>query len=133
MLANPADGVIGHVLAEVIVGVLNVLRFYRNGVLVNRWCPLVGLPADETVEMLETLAGGPLPERTHRTGLPDRHLMTLPELGSRITVELQHLSQRRCGVGYYRRVARGTAGKLGYPTHPHRVMVAPGEKSRPRR
>ena len=133
LLANPTDGVIGHVLTEVIIRILDILRFDRDCVLIDRRCPLVGLPADEPVEMLETLPGRPLPKRPHRRGLPNRDLMTLPELRSRITVQLQHLSQRRRRVGDNRRVARSAAGKLRYPTHTHRVVVAAGEKSRPRR
>ena len=51
---------------------------------------LVGLAADEAVEVLEAAtAGRPAVERPRRAGLPDRHLVALAELGGRVAVELE--------------------------------------------
>ena len=44
-------------------------------------------------------AGRPGVERSHRAGLPHRHLMALAELGGVVAVELQRAGDRRHGVG----------------------------------
>ena len=130
LLADPLDRVIGHVLTEVVVGIVAVLRLDRHRVAIDRRRPLVGLAADEAVEMLEALPGGPLTEGPHRTRLPHRHLVAIPELSRRVAVELQGLCQRRAAVGDHRRIAGRGGGDLGDASHPHGVMVAAGQQSR---
>ena len=122
-----------HVFTEVVVGIVTALRFDRNRVPVDRRSPLIGLATDETVEVLETLTGRPLPERTHRTGLPYRHLVALPKLSSRVAIQLQSLGKRRTAVGDDRRVAGCRRGDLGNPGHAHGMVIATREKGSARR
>ena len=83
--------------------------------------------------MLEAGTRRPCVERTHRTGLPDRDLMTLAELGGAVTVELEDLGQRGGGVWAHRAVAGCRGRDLGDTTHPDAVMVPPVQQRGPRR
>jgi len=75
-------------------------RLDRLVELVDGGVPLVGLTADEAVEVLEPTAGaGPVIERPHRARLPHRHLVALAELGRAVAVEPQGFGQRRGAVG----------------------------------
>ncbi len=133
LLADPLDRVVGHVLGEVVALLRGPVRFDRNGVVVDRRVVLVGLAADESVEVFEPAPGRPLPERPHRAGLPDRHLVALAELGGRVAVELEHLGERRRAVRSHRVVARRGGRHLGDRTHADRVMVPAGQDRLPRR
>ncbi len=134
LLSDPLDGVIGHVLGEVISLLRGSVRLYRHSVLVDRWGVLVGLPPDETVEMLEAIARtGPTVEGPHRACLPDRDLVTLAEMGRGIAIELQDLGRRRFVPRSQRVVAGGRRGDFGDPTHSHRVVVAAGQQCGPGR
>ena len=114
LLADPADGLVGHVGHEVVAFLRRLVHFNRGGALVQRGVPLVGLSADESVEILETAAaGGPGVEGARRAGLPHRHLVALAELGRGVAVQLEGLGDRRAGVGQDRAVAWGTSGDLG--------------------
>ena len=81
LLADPGDGAIGQVLAQVValsrcLGWLDWRRALEECRVV-----LVGLTTDESVEVVETTLGGPLVEGSHGARLPDRHLVALAELG----------------------------------------------------
>ena len=132
--ADPGDRLVGHVLGEVIPLLGGAVRLDRLVELVERRVPLVGLPADEPVEVLEPATRmRPVIERAHRARLPHRHLVALAELRRRVAVQLQRLRQRRRRVRTQRVVARRRRGDLGDPAHPHRVMVATRQHRRPRR
>ena len=133
LLADPVDGPVGHVLGEVIPLLGGTVGLDRHRVPVDRGRPLVGLPADEAVEVLEARSGRPLRERAHRAGLPHRHLVALAELRRRVPVELQHLGQRGGRVRPDRVVARSRRGDLGDPAHPHGMVIATGQQRLPRR
>ena len=134
LLADPVDGLVGHVLHEVVALLGRLLRLDRRGALVQRRVPLVGLAADEAVEILEAAsARGPCIERPGRARLPNRHLVALAELRRIIAVELQRLGQRRHGVGQHRAVARRAGGGLGDATHAAGMVVAAGQQRLPRR
>ena len=129
LLAHPGDRAVGHVLGEVVLLVGIAVRFDRGRPVVQRGRELVGLTTEEPEEVLEpATTGGPRIERSHRAGLPHRHLVALAELGGRIPVEPQHLGQGCCRLGSHRGVARDRRGDLGDRAHPDRVMVAAGQQ-----
>src|SRR5271155_2387384 len=76
LLPNPVDGLVRHVLHQVVALSGRLLGLDRCGALIKRWVPLVRLTADEAVEIFESAApGGPSIKGTGRTRLPHRHLM----------------------------------------------------------
>ena len=134
LLGDPLDRPVGHVLGEVVALLRGPVRLDRHGVAVDRRGVLVGLGADEAVEVLESAATGrPGVERSHRAGLPHRHLVALAELGGRVAVELQDLRQRRLVLRPHRAVAGCRGGDLGDAAHADRVVVAAGQQSLPGR
>ena len=128
LLAHPVDGLIGHVLGEVVALLGRPLGLDRHRVAVDRRRPLVRLAADEAVEVLEPGSGRPLRERAHRARLPHRHLVALAELRRRVAVQLQRLGQRGGRVGADRVVARRRGGDLGDAAHADGVVVAAGQQ-----
>ena len=134
LLARPLDRLVGHVLGEVIALLGRLLRLDGGGAFVDRRVPLVGLAADEAVEVLEAAAAGrPLVERPDRAGLPDRHLVALAELRRRVAVELERHRQRRLVLGQHRAVAGRRGRDLADAAHVDRVVVAAGEQRLARR
>ncbi len=128
LLADPADGVVGEVLGEVVALLGRRGRLDGRRPVVQRRLVLVVLAADEAVERLEAATGrGPCVERAHRRRLPHRHLVALAELGGRVAVQLQRHRQRRLRVRPHRAVARRRRRGLGDAAHPDRVVVAAGE------
>jgi hypothetical protein len=91
--------------------------------------PLVGLEADEAVEVLKAGRRRPHVERPdHRRVAEMWDLVALPELRRRVAVELERLGQRRLVVGPQRRVPRRRGRELGDGPRPHRVVVATGQQ-----
>ena len=134
LLADPLDRPVGHVLGEVVALLRGLVGLDRRRPLVDRGVVLVGLAADEAVEVLEAAAAArPRVERAERARLPHRHLVTLAELRRRVAVELQRLRQRRARVRADRVVARRRGRDLGDPAHPDRVVVAARQQRRARR
>ena len=133
LLPHPADGLVGHVLGEVVPLLRGRRRLDRRGPLVEAWVVLVGLATDEAVEVLEPASRWPAVERSHLARLPDRHLVALAELSRAVAVEQQRLGQRRSIVGPHRAVPRSRGRQLGDRAHPDRVMVAAGQQRLPGR
>ena len=133
LLADPVDGVIGHVLGEVVALLRRAVGLDRHRVLVDRRRVLVRLAADEAVEVLEARAGRPGVERPHGARLPDGHLVALAELRRRVAVQLEGLGERCRGVRPDRVVAGCRRRDLGDAAHAHRVVVAAGEERLARR
>ena len=134
LLVDPLDGLVGHVLHQVVALFGRLGGLNRGGALVQRRVVLVRLAADEPVEVLEAPAAGrPGVERSRRAGLPHRDLVALAELGRGVAVQLQRLGQRGRGVGPDRVVPGRRGGDLGDPAHPDRVVVAAGEQRLPGR
>ena len=134
LLANPPDGLVGHVIHQVVPLLGGLVRLDRRGPLVEGRVPLVRLAAEEPVEVLEAAtARGPGVEWPDGAGLPDRHLVALAELGRVVAVELEGLRQGRHGVGPYRAVARRPGGDLRDAGHACGVVVAAGQQRLPRR
>ena len=123
LLSHPGDGPVRQILGEGVTLLRRLGRFDRRGALVKTRVVLVGLTADEPVEVLETRARGPLVERAGRGDLPHRHLVALAELGRRIAVELQRFRDRRLLLGSNAAVSRRRGGHLGDRPHPHGMVV----------
>ena len=79
---HPVDGLVGHVDGEVVVGHLRRIDF--DHAVVDERIPLVGLAADEAVELVEALVRGPAIERARHAGFPGGGFVPLAEgAGSR--------------------------------------------------
>ena len=134
LLTDPRRGLVGHVLGEVVAVLGGAPWLDRRGAVVDRRIPLVGLAADEPVEVLEAAATcRPRVERSDRARLVHRHLVALAELRRRVAVQLERLGQRRRRVGPHPGVAGSRRGDLGDATHAHRVVVATGQQRLTRR
>ena len=134
LLPNPVDGLVRHVFHQVVALFGRLLDLDRYGAFIERWIPLVRLAADEPVEIFESAsAGRPSIKGTGRTGLPDRHFMTLAELRRRIPIELEGPGEWRAGVRQNRVIAGRPGGDLGDPAHADRVVVASGQHGLSRR
>src|SRR5437764_252066 len=82
---TPRGGVLGLVLGEVIALLRGAPRLDWRRPLIDGRIPLVGLAANEPVEVLEaTPAGGPGVEGAYWACLVHRYLMALPELRRRV-------------------------------------------------
>ena len=101
---HPVDGLVGHVHGEVVV--LHLRRLDLDQAVVDERIPLVGFTADEAVELVEPLVGGPAVERTRHAGFPGGGFVPLAEGAGAVAVEPQHLRQRRHAVGILPGVAR---------------------------
>ena len=134
LLTDPLDRPIGQILGEVVALLRGLVGLNRRGSLIQRRRVLVGLAADEPIEVLEAAATRwPGVKRPERAGLPHGHLVALAELRGRVPVELQRLGQRRARVRAHRVVAGRRRGDLGDAAHPHRVVVAARQQRRARR
>ncbi len=81
LLAEPLDGLVGHVLQEVIALLWRLFVFNRDGALEERRIPLVRLAANEAVEVFKAAAARGLGiEWSNRAGLPDRNFVAFAEL-----------------------------------------------------
>ena len=102
-------------------------------VLRNRFgCPLVGVAADEAVEVLKAHADRPLVERPVLAGLERRHVVILAEPRRAVAVVLEDAADRRL-IALDDAVVTGvTGGLLGDHAETDRVMVAPGDQRRAR-
>ena len=130
LLADPLDRLVRHVGHEVVALFRRLLGLDRDRALVDRRVVLMGLPADEAVEVLEAAPGRPVVEGPHRARLPHRHLVALAELRRRVAVQLQRLRERRAGVRPDRVVARCRRRDLRDAAHADRVVVAAAQQRR---
>ncbi len=93
---HPVDRLVGHVDGEVVV--LHLRRIDLDHAVVDERIPLVGLAADEAVELVEALVGGPAVERARHAGLPGGGFVPLAEGAGAVAVEPQHFRQGRDAV-----------------------------------
>src|SRR5215475_945845 len=56
---------------------LGYFHFHRRSTIVQRWLPLICLTANESVEVVESLHGGPAVEWAGDAGLPVRDVVIL--------------------------------------------------------
>ena len=129
--ADPLDAAVGQVLVEVVVlGVMG--RLDRFDVLDDRRRPLVGIAADEAVEVLEPESGRPEVVGTGLTSMPIGNVVILAVPGGVPAVLLEHLGKRAAALRHERVVAREAAAELHDDAGRRRVVVAPGQQRRPR-
>src|SRR5262249_20141459 len=98
LLVNPADAFVGEVASELIalLGPLRRLDWVR--VADQRRVELIGLAADEAVEVVEALIGRPIIEGTSRTRLIVRNVVILAEPRARVAGLFQQLGERRTAL-----------------------------------
>ena len=133
LLARPLDRLVRHVFGEVVALFRGFLGLDWDRAFVDRRVPLVGLAADEAVEVLEAAAAGwPLIERPHRAGFPDGHFMALAELRRRVAIELERHGERRLVLRQHRRVAWSRGRDFADAAHVDGVVIAPGQEGLPR-
>ena len=129
LLPDPANRLVGHVLHQVVALFGRLPRLDGRGPLVERRVPLVGLAADESVEVLEAAsARRPGIERSGRARFPDRHFVTLAELRGGVAIQLERPRQRRHRVGQHRAVARRASRNLGDAAHANGMVVSAGQQ-----
>ena len=126
------DRVVGHRGDQVPARVADV-RIDRRGVAEQVRLPLVGVAADEAVEVVEAHAGRPLVERPGLARLELGRVVVLAEPRGPVAVVLQDPADRRL-VPRHDAVVAGVAGRLlGDDAEAHRVVVAPGDQRGARR
>ena len=96
--------------------------------VVDRGRPLIGLAADEPVELVEAGAGRPAIGRARSADLPGRGLVRLAEGGGGEAVEAKHLGQRCHAVGPLPGLPGEGGGGLRDRAHVAHVMVAAGKQ-----
>ena len=129
--ADPFDGLVGHVVVEVVVRVAQVW-LHGLGPVEDRGPPLVGLRPDESVELLEAQAGGPEIERACLAGLPVGHVVVLAEPGGVPALLLEDFRHRGGVLAHHAVIARIAGGEFHDVAGVHRVVVAAGEQRRAR-
>ena len=125
------DGFVGHRRGQVPAG-LALERVDLRRVAEEVRLPLVGVAADEAVEVLEAHADGPLVERACLAGLELRRVVVLAEPRGGIAVVLEDAADGGLVLGDDAVVAGKTGGLLGHHAETGRVMIAPGDQRRPR-
>src|SRR5579871_2623541 len=100
LLANPLDGLARHVICEMIALLRLLLWLNGRRSFPDRRKVLIRLASDKAIEVFKpAAAGGPGIERTDRTGLPHRNIVTLAELRCGVAIELEGSGNRRRSVG----------------------------------
>ncbi len=131
LLANPGNRLVRHVGHEVVVGVGRLLD--AREAIVERRRPLVGLAADEPVELVEARPRRPAIGRPRGADLPRRRFVVLPEGAGTVAVQPEDLGERGDAV----RPVAGVPGKRRRDVH-HRagiggVVIAAGLERHARR
>ena len=125
---DPLDRLVGHVGHEVIARLFLDLDLRHS--VPNGRGPLIGLAADEAIELVETRARRPAICRARGAELPHRRLMRLAERGGRIAVQAKHLGERGDAVRPHACVPLEGGRRLGDRAHVVDVVVAAGEQGR---
>ena len=129
LLLHPFDRVGGDVIVEVVALLRRLRRLDRRGALIQVRPVVVGLRAEEPIEVLKPAAGRPAVKRPHLARLPHRHLVALADMSGRVAIERQDLRQRRGRVRPDRVIPRRRGRPLGDRAHPHRMMVAAAQQT----
>src|SRR5215468_7672088 len=96
------------------------------------WFVLRRFPAEEAVEVLEAVAGGPVLEGTGGGGLLGGCVVPLAPSRGTIAVVLEHLGDRGTALGDDTHVAIPVIRQLGDLTIGDAMMVTPGQQRRTR-
>ena len=127
LAAHPLDGLVGHVVVEVVIGIAQV-RLDGLGPVKDGGPPLAGLGPDEPVEFFKPQAGRPEIERSGLAVLPVGHVVVLAEPGG-VPALLPEDFGNRGGVLPHQAVIAGEAGGQFHDVSGvHRVVIAPGEQ-----
>ena len=126
------DGVVGH-RGDQVPARLAVEGIDLRGVAEQVRLPLVGVAADEAVEVLEAHAGRPLVERPDLAGGEGRRVVVLAEPRGRVAVVEQDAPDGGLVLADDAVVAGETGGLLGDHAEADRVVVAPGDQRGARR
>ena len=130
---HPVDGVVGHRGDQVPGPGFAVEGIDLRGVAEQVRLPLVGVAADEAVEVLEAHAGRPLVERPDLAGREGRRVVVLAEPRRGVAVVEQDAADGGLVLADDAVVA-GEAGRLlGDHAEADRVVVAPGDQRGARR
>ena len=123
---HPGDGMVHQIGRQVIVRI--VRRLDGRRAFEERGRPLIRLRADETVELLKALAGGPAVKRPGGADFPHGRLVHLAEGGRVVTVQAQRVGNGGGAVGTHAGVAGGGGRRLSDAAHAHRMVIASGEQ-----
>ena len=121
------NGVVGHA-GDQVPSRLALKGIDLGGVAEQVRLPLVGVAADEAVEILEAHAGRPLVERPDRTGREGRRVVVLAEPGGGVAVIEENPSDGGLVLGDDAVVAGEAGGLLGDHAETGRVMIAAGDE-----
>src|SRR5262249_5331733 len=127
LLTDPIDGVVRQIYIE------DVIRFAEIGfdglrALHKRRVPLVGVAANEAVEVVEPKPCRPQIEWPSFAGLPVRHVVVLPIPRRVVPVLLEHLGKGSDAFWHQRVIAGIAGGELHDHTSVRRVMIASGDQ-----
>src|SRR5262249_34030746 len=121
LLPNPSDRMVGQVGVEVVLRVVRGLD--RFGAVEQGRMPLIGIAADESVEVLEAESSGPEIERPRLARLPVGYVVVLAVPGRVPTVLLEDFRNRAAALWHHRIVAGVAGSKLRDDTRGAGVMV----------
>ncbi len=121
---HPVDGVVSHP-GDQVPSRLALKGIDLRGVAEQIRLPLVGVAADEAVEVLEAQAGGPLVERPDLTGRESGCVVVLAEPRRRVAVVEQNAADGRLVLVDDAVVAGVSGGLFRDHTKAGRVVVAP--------
>ncbi len=126
LLQNPGAGVVGEILVEGVVGFATRRWDHADGlrVLCEFGVPLIGFSADEAVEVVEALMGGPMIVRAGVCGFCVRDEMPLADASGCVPIFAKHLRDEGCGLWDGAGIARKTVGPINDRTHTYGVIIA---------
>ena len=128
MAMEPADGVVGQVLAEVVALLWALRRGDDRGVADQVWLELRCLSGEEAVEVLEAVSRRPVVEWSRSRRLQGRGVVPLPKGRGGVAVVLQHLGGQRTALGDFARVAVPVVGQLGNLPISDAMVIATGQQ-----
>ena len=126
LLVDILDRLVGQIFVQGVVSLaaLGDLHLDRLGSRIERRLPLVGLAADEAVEMIEALQSRPAVERSRDAGLPIRDIVVLAEERGAVAVLAEDFRAHRLALGNLPGVARKAAAQFGDDAGARRVVIA---------
>src|SRR6187399_1872465 len=112
---------------------MTVIRVDRRGIAEQVRLPLIGVAADEAIEIVETHSSRPLIEWPRLARLEIRGVVVLAKPGCPIAIVLQYLANRCLVPSHEAVIARKARRLLGDDPEAHRVMIATSDDRRPGR
>ena len=128
VLLQPADRVVGEVFAEVVALLHGLWRQDVCRVADQVWLILRGLACEETVEVFEAEACGPVLERAGGGSFLRRRVVPLAPGTCGIAIILQHLCHQCTAPGNAAGIAIPVIRQLRDLPVPYPVMIASGQQ-----